>query len=169
MFKYLAIILLILTSNLPLSAYSEDEDILIIERIIVKGNNKTDTSIVKQHILLKEKEPLDEEKVEFARLKLLSTGFFSDVFIRVEKGSKKGMVNLIFEVKERGTLFIDEIHLGLSSVNAYWGGLSLTDSNFLGRGYRLSAGAVYGEPFLTSRVKFMNPCVFGSNHRIGFE
>ncbi|MGC9043725.1 MAG: BamA/TamA family outer membrane protein [Myxococcota bacterium] len=145
------------------------EELLIIEKIVIKGNYRTDTSIVKQHISLKEKEPLDEEKVEFSRLRLLSTGFFSDVFVRIERGTQKGFVNVVFEVKERGTLFLDEIHLGLSSVNAYWAGVSLTDSNFLGRGFRLSAGLVYGEHFLTSRLKFLNPALFGSKHRVGFE
>ncbi|MCX7944858.1 MAG: BamA/TamA family outer membrane protein [Deltaproteobacteria bacterium] len=154
--------------SISITIYANDE-ILIVEKIIIKGNSKTDTAIIKQHIPIREKEPLDEEKVEFARLRLLSTGFFSDVFARIEKGSKKGFVNLVFEVKERGTLFFDEIHLGLSSVNSYWGGLSITDSNFWGRGYRLSIGTVYGEHFLTSRLKFLNPSIFGSKHRIGFE
>jgi len=154
---------------ISLNFASADEEVLIIEKILIRGNNRTDTSIIRQHITIKEMEPLDEEKVEFSRLKLLSTGFFSDVFANIEKGSKKGYVLLVFNVKERGTLFIDELHLGLSSINSYWGGLSITDSNLLGKGYRLSAGVVYGEHFLTSRLRFINPAVLSSRHRLGFE
>lgn len=168
MFKVILVSTLLLLWSFSL-VYSQSEDFFIVEKIIIRGNHKTDTNIVRQHIPIKEKEALDENKIEFARLRLLSTGFFSDVFVKIEKGSQKRMVNIIFEVKERGTLYLDEIHLGLSSVNAYWGGLSLTDSNFLGRGYKVSTGAVYGEHFLTCRLKFLNPSIFGTNQRIGAE
>jgi len=157
--------LVFLLSNIA----SAEDEVVIIEKIVIRGNGKTDTSIIRQHISIKEMEPLNEEKIEFSRLKLLSTGFFSDVFANVERGSKKGFVLLVFTVKERGTLFVDELHLGLSSVNSYWGGLSVTDSNLLGMGYRLSAGVVYGEHFLTSRLRFINPAVLSSRHRLGFE
>ncbi len=163
----LLLLIFIITSGHPV--YSDEDGPIIIEKIVIKGNNKTGEAIIRHHIPIKQGEILDNDRVEFSRLKLMSTGFFSDVSIKIEKGSKRGFINLVFEVKERGTLFIDEIHLGLSSVNSYWGGLSLTDTNFIGRGYRLSAGLVYGEHFLTSRLKFLNPSLFGSKHRLGFE
>lgn len=168
MIKKLSLIIFISISLIGV-ALAQSDNILIVERIIIVGNTRTDTSIVKQHIFIKESETLSEEKIELSRLKMLSTGFFSEVSVKVEKGSKKGFVILIFEVMERGTLFIDELHLGVSSVNAYWGGLSLIDSNLAGRGYRLTAGMVYGEHFLAARLKFLNPSVFGGRHRLGLE
>src|SRR6185312_5642103 len=53
-----------------------------------------------------------------------------------------GAVGLVVNVEERGTLVINEIFAATSPATAFWGGVDLAETNFLGRGINLGAGFV---------------------------
>ena len=63
---------------------------------------------------------------------------------RVERGSERGQVILVFEVTERNTLIITDVVIGGTAPQPIYGGLGLSQQNFLGRGLGLSGGLVYG-------------------------
>jgi outer membrane protein assembly factor BamA len=82
--------------------------------------------------------------VLLSRLRLLQLGWFSRVETRVERGSERGRVVLVFDVVERNTLIITDLVLGSTGPQPIYGGLGLSQQNFLGRGLGLSGAFVYG-------------------------
>jgi outer membrane protein insertion porin family len=116
----------------------------VIEQIVVRGNRKTQTSLILGEMGLQPGDALgaSDPAVEAARYRLLALGHFLDVRLSVERGSRRGAVTLLVEVEERGTLVLNELFASTSSATAFWGGVDLSETNFLGRGINLGAGFV---------------------------
>jgi hypothetical protein len=130
-----------------------------IEEIRVTGNRKTKTSLIVGELAVMGLEPgaavgASDARVEAARYRLLSLGYFLDVQLSVARGSKRGSVVLIAAVEERGTLVINELFLATSDATLFWGGADVSETNFLGRGINLGAGFVSSTKPL---VTFANP------------
>ena len=117
-----------------------------IERIEIRGLSGARESEVRRRLLLAEGDLLDEEKVLLSRLRLLQLGWFSRVETRVERGSERGLVTLVFEVDERNTLLVSDLILGATPPQPLYGGFGLSQQNFLGRGLGLSGAFVFGGP-----------------------
>ncbi len=115
-----------------------------IERIRIVGLEHARESEVRRHLLVAEGELLDEERVLLSRLRLLQLGWFSRVETRVEKGSERGLVVLVVDVTERNTLIVTDLILGTTEPEPLYGGLGLSQQNFLGRGFGLSGAFVWG-------------------------
>jgi outer membrane protein insertion porin family len=118
-----------------------------IEEIRVTGNRKTKTSLIVGELAVMGLAPgaavgATDARVEAARYRLLSLGYFLDVQLSVARGSKRGSVVLVVSVEERGTLVINELFLAHSEATLFWGGADVSETNFLGRGVNLGAGFV---------------------------
>ena len=124
----------------------------IIESIEVRGNHKTLGRLIISHLLFEPGDILDEEKVQLSRIRLLALGYFHDVHLSLEKGSKRGRVKLVVEVDERNTIIIDDLFFGVSDVNPWWIGAGVSDINFLGRGLVLSLAGVIAQGTVQVRV-----------------
>jgi outer membrane protein insertion porin family len=116
----------------------------VIERIEVRGNRKTEAALILGEIDLRAGDEVtaSDRRVEAARFRLLSLGYFFDARLALEKGSKRGAVVLVVEVEERGTVIINALHLGTSTATTFWGGLEVAETNLLGRGISLGGGFV---------------------------
>ncbi len=116
----------------------------VIERIRVEGLERTREWAVRAHLAVAEGEVLDDEAVLVSRLRLLQLGWYSRVETRVEKGSQRGLVVLVFTVVERNTLIVSDLVLGSTRPEPLYGGLGLSQQNFLGEGLGLSGAFVTG-------------------------
>jgi outer membrane protein assembly factor BamA len=116
----------------------------LVERIELRGLEHTRPEAVLRHILVDEGEILDTDRVLLSRLSLLQLGWFSRVETRVERGSERGKVVLVFELSERNTLVVTDLVFGSTRPQPVYGGLGLSQQNFLGRGLGLSGAFVYG-------------------------
>ena len=119
----------------------------VIEAVRIAGNRKTATSLIVGELAVLGLGPgvsLDasDSRVEAARYRLLSLGYFLDVHLSVARGSKRGSVVLVVDVEERGTLVINELFPATSEATLFWGGADVSEMNFLGRGINLGAGFV---------------------------
>ena len=119
----------------------------VIEAVRIAGNRKTATSLIVGELAVLGLGPgvsLDasDSRVEAARYRLLSLGYFLDVHLSVTRGSKRGSVVLVVDVEERGTLVINELFPATSEATLFWGGADVSEMNFLGRGINLGAGFV---------------------------
>lgn len=117
-----------------------------VERIELRGLSRTREAEVRRHLLVAAGDVLDHDRVLLSRLRLLQLGWFSRVDTRVERGSRRGFVVLVLEVTERNTLVVTDLVLGSTSPQPFYGGLGLSQQNFLGRGLGLSGAFVYGGP-----------------------
>ena len=116
----------------------------VVEQIRFDGLTRTRPSEVRRHLSLAEGELLDEGAVLFSRLRLLQLGWFSRVETRLEKGSARGLVVLVFDFTERNTLVVSDLVLGSTGPQSVYGGLGLSQGNFMGVGLALSGAFVYG-------------------------
>jgi outer membrane protein insertion porin family len=115
-----------------------------IESIRLDGIERTRPEEVRRYIELAEGETLNEERVLLSRLRLLQLGWFSAVETRLERGTERGWVVLVFDLKERNTLVISDLFLGTTGPQPLYGGFGLSQQNFLGAGLGLSGAFVYG-------------------------
>jgi outer membrane protein assembly factor BamA len=129
----------------------------VIERIQLDGLERTRPSEVRRHLSMAEGEILDDQAVLVSRLRLLQLGWFSSVETRVEKGSERGLVVLVFEFRERNTLIVSDLVIGSTGPQPLYGGLGLSEGNFLGLGLTLSGAFVYGG---TSADRPLDPASF---------
>ena len=118
----------------------------LIEAIQIVGAEKTHSSVIRAALAVEVGQHLDvdDRRFETSRYRVLALGFFSEVQLELKKGSTRGYVVLVVRVKERGTILLTDLFLGVSEATAAWGGLGLAEKNFLGRGIGLEGAFVLG-------------------------
>jgi len=134
----------------PPQAAAEDAEVALVpraylvERIDFRGLSHVRPWAARRHLLVLAGQPLDEERVLASRLRLLQVGWFSTVETRLERGSARGLVVLVFDVVERNTLVVTDLVLGSTPPQPVYGGLGLAQQNFLGQGLSLGGAFVAG-------------------------
>jgi outer membrane protein insertion porin family len=119
----------------------------VIDDVVVRGNHKTQKSIIIAEVTalgLFQGAAVDasDPRVDAARYRLLTLGYFLDVRLSVTRGISRGGVVLVVEVEERGTVVINELFPSTSAATAFWGGADVSETNLLGHGINLGAGFV---------------------------
>lgn len=139
----------------------------------MRGNTRTSTRVVLRYVPFAAGDvfDVDDPKVQLARFRLLGTGFFRDVQLSLRKGSARGQVVLVIEVRERNTIVVNDISMGLSAdadtggearpLTAY-AGLDVAETNLGGTGITLGTAAAVAEQQLALRVRFLDPSFLGS-------
>lgn len=147
----------------------------LLERVEVRGNGTTDTGVILAYVPLRRGEILDvdDPRVEAIRWRLLSTGWFDEVRLRLERGSSRGRVVLVIHVSERNTFIVQGVTLGFSegvfnssdpnvNVEPYFG-LSLAELNLFGTGLSLEATGLLSIPQQGVRLRAGQASVAGSD------
>ncbi|HYG68354.1 MAG TPA: POTRA domain-containing protein, partial [Anaeromyxobacteraceae bacterium] len=116
----------------------------VVERVVLNGLSHASEAEVRRRILVTGGDLLDEDDVLLSRLRLLQLGWFARVETRVERGSDRGKVILVFDLTERNTLLVSDLVFGSTDPQPFYAGLGLTQQNFLGRGLGLSGAFAYG-------------------------
>ncbi len=119
--------------------------LIYIESVEVHGNTSTDAEVVRNALPIHVGDELraGSTKLEAAKYRVLSLGFFRKVQLSFAKGSARGQVILQVHVEERGTIALNRIFYGNSLVTPWWAGLDLTERNFLGTGLAVGGAFVY--------------------------
>ncbi len=141
----------------------------VIESVRVVGNPKTSPELILSHLQFRVGDALDEEVVQLSRIRLLALGYFRDVQMRLERGSERGRVKVLIEVEERNSIIIDDLFLGYSKTNEFWGGLGVSDINFLGLGLSLSGSFVASEWQQAARLGVYWPAIMASRFQAGVQ
>lgn len=147
----------------------------VIERIDVRGNARTDTGVIRSFVSLREGELVDtaDPRFEATRWRLYGTGWFDEVRLRLERGSRRGRVVLVIDVRERNTFVVQGLALGISEgvlnslspntqIEPYFG-ISLAETNLFGTGVGLSATALLSMPQQGFRLRAGVAGVAGSD------
>lgn len=140
-----------------------------LEKIEVRGNTNTLASVVRNFIPLAHGDvvDVDDPELEAIRWRLLGTGWFNDVRLRIRRGTDRGWVVLVVEVTERNTIVIQGFTLGLAEdakhntdakpVLEPYGGIAVAETNLLGLGMGLSAAMVLSSAQQGVRLRFSDP------------
>lgn len=87
----------------------------------------------------------EESRVERARVRLLATGYFARVTLKIRPvPGDTSTVRLVVDVEERASLTVTDLFLGSSKLTPFHGGLQLVERNFLGRAIHVGGGFNWG-------------------------
>lgn len=147
-----------------------------LERVEVHGNDVTRDYVVRRFVPIEAGDVLDvdDPAIETIRWRLLGTGWFDEVRLRLRRGAQRGWVILVIEVEERNTLVIQQVALGVSQGVASTGdrstdplpyvGLTVAETNLLGLGMGLSVSALASKRQQGVRARFTDPVFLGSSY-----
>lgn len=136
----------------------------LLQSVQVIGNKNTRSGLIKSFVPVDKGASLDvnDPEIEALRYRLLGTGWYDRVELRLRRGDKPGWVVLVIEVEERSTLVFQQLAAGVGwSVEGVrnrtgeqrvpkrepepYLGLALAETNFLGTG-RTLAGELLASP-----------------------
>ena len=119
--------------------------VILIEQILITGNTATQTEIIRRALPIGAGDVLhaSDKRLRDARFKVLALGFFRDVTLAVHKGSQRGQVVVEVHVIERGTLVLNRLWFGHTSMSPWWAGADLGERNLLGFGIAVGGGFIY--------------------------
>ncbi|MEO0325297.1 MAG: BamA/TamA family outer membrane protein [Myxococcota bacterium] len=89
---------------------------LFLEAIRIEGNRKTRDGVIRAYVPLLEGDALaaDDGRLLALEWRLLGTGWFRRVTVRLDPGARRGFVVLVIEVEERNTIVASQLTFGIS-------------------------------------------------------
>ncbi len=139
-----------------------------IERINVIGNTRTRDYVIRREFEISEGDAFNRVLIDKAERRLKALGYFKDVRISTEQGSAadRVIVNVIVEEQPTGEL---SFGAGYSTSDGIIGDVSITERNFLGRGYVVRAAVGGGESSRTYEFGVTDPYFLGRRVSAGFN
>jgi outer membrane protein insertion porin family len=139
-----------------------------VERINVSGNARSQDQILRRELQLTEGELFTLQKLNRSRQRLVNLGYFETVNVTTAPGSDKTRIVVNVDVVEKPTgLF--SLGGGFSSVDAFLGTIDISQRNFLGRGWEVSARVRAGSKTLQGVISFTEPWLFDRPLSVGFD
>jgi outer membrane protein assembly factor BamA len=129
----------------PLHEDNEFGPVVLIEEIDVTGNTATRAEIIRRALPIAAGDVLhsSDKRLREARFKVLALGFFRDVTLAIRKGSLRGQVIVEVHVVERGTLVLNRLWFGTTTLSPWWLGTDLGERNLYGLGIAVGGGFIY--------------------------
>jgi outer membrane protein insertion porin family len=139
-----------------------------VERINIVGNVRSQDKILRREIPLQEGDLYTLPMVQRARQRLINLGFFESVNVTTAPGSDKTKIIVNVEVIERPT-GIFALGGGFSSVDSFLGSIDVSQRNFLGRGWEVSARIRAGATTQQGILSFTEPWFLDRPLAVGFD
>ena len=139
-----------------------------VERIEIRGNTRTRDYVIRREVELSEGDAFNRVLLDQAERRLRALGFFSDVRITVEQGSAADRVLIFIIVQEQQTGEFS-FGAGYSTSDGVVGDISITERNFLGRGYKVKLAIGGGDSSRTYEFAVTDPMFLGRPVSAGFN
>jgi outer membrane protein insertion porin family len=131
---------------------AEGKSVYVVEGVDIRGNERTLSRVIYALLPWAPGDKLDPEdrRLLRARYRLLATGYFRDVELSLRRGSRRGRVVLVVEVRERNTLVVDSLVAGVGARDRSdgratplgpFGGVEIAETNLGGTGVLFGAAA----------------------------
>jgi outer membrane protein insertion porin family len=139
-----------------------------IERINVIGNNRTQDHVVRREFDVEEGDAYNKVLIDKAEKRLNALGYFKKVRITNEPGSApdKVVINVFVEDQPTGQFSIAG---GYSTADGFIGEIGVTETNFLGRGQRVTIKGSTGQYTRGIDFSFTEPFFMGYRLAAGFD
>ena len=133
---------------------------VFVERIDIEGNTTTLDQVIRRQFRTSEGDPFNPREIRQAAERIRALGFFADAQVNAEPGSAQDQVVVNVDVEEQPT---GSLSFGLSySVSSGTGvNIGFSETNFLGRGQRLSASISTAADNQNSSFSFTEPAFLG--------
>lgn len=139
-----------------------------LERLEITGNNRTRDNVIRREFRLAESEVFDNRAVRRGKEALGALGFFEEVNVDTTPGSAEDSLVVKVGVKEKmtGTFSLGG---GYGSVDGVMGMAQIAESNFLGRGLRVSLTAEIAQKRQRFDLACFDPRVYDTDNSVGFN
>jgi outer membrane protein assembly factor BamA len=129
----------------PLHEDNEFGPVVLIEEINITGNTATQAEVIRRALPIGTGDVLhsSDKRLRDARFKVLALGFFRDVTLAIHKGSQRGQVIVDVHVIERGTLVLNRLWFGTTTLTPWWLGTDVGERNLLGLGIAVGGGFIF--------------------------
>lgn len=139
-----------------------------VERINITGNDKTRDFVIRRELDFAEGDPFNRNLLTRGKSNIEALGFFQSVNIRTSAGSAPDKVVIDIAVVEQSTGDYG-FSAGYSSDAGILGEVSLTETNFLGRGQYLKASLGASQSGRSFNFSFTEPRFAGLRIATGFD
>jgi outer membrane protein insertion porin family len=154
--------------TISITYYVEEGPRVYVERINVRGNDRTRDYVVRREFDMAEGDAYNKALVSKAERRLNRLGFFKSVKVSQEQGSAPDKIVVNVDVEEQATGEIG-FGAGYSTADGVIGDVSFSEKNFLGRGQYLKASLQYGQNTRGYQFSFTEPYFLGYRVSAGFD
>ena len=154
--------------TISITYYVEEGQRVYVERINVRGNDRTRDYVVRREFDMAEGDAYNKALVTKAERRLNRLGFFKAVKVGAEQGSAPDRVVVNVDVEEQSTGEIG-FGAGYSTADGVLGDVSFSEKNFLGRGQYVKASLQYGQKTRGYQLSFTEPYFLGYRISAGFD
>jgi len=141
---------------------------IFVERIDIEGNTTTLDRVVRQQFKIVEGDPFNPREIRESAERIRALGYFGQADVEGREGTSPDLVIVDVDVEEQPT---GSLSLGGSySANDGAGiAISLTESNFLGRGQRLGVRLSTAQESEEYAIGFSEPQLMGRDLRFDLD
>jgi outer membrane protein insertion porin family len=156
------------TRTISLGYIVEEGPRVYIERINVRGNTRTRDYVIRRELDIGEGDAYNKVLVDRAERRLNNLGYFKKVRITNEPGSAPDRVVVNIDVEDQPTGAFS-VAGGYSTADGIIGEVSVTESNFLGRGHYVRVAGNWGQRTQGVDFSFTEPYFLGYRMPAGFD
>jgi outer membrane protein insertion porin family len=156
------------TRTINIGYVVEEGPRVYIERINVRGNTRTRDHVIRREIDIGEGDAYNKVLIDRAERRLNGLGYFKKVRITNEPGSAGDRVIVNIDVEDQPTGAFS-VAGGYSTVDGIIGEVSVSESNFLGRGQYVRLAGNWGARTQGIDFSFTEPYFLGYRMAAGFD
>lgn len=146
----------------------EKGQVVIFERINIRGNTKTRDKVIRRELKIAEGDTFSQTLLNRSRARVMQLGFFESVDVSTKRGSADDRIVVNLEVKERATGTF-QVGAGFSSVENFIAQAQVAQDNLFGRGQRLALQAQISGLRQLFSLSFWEPYFLDSDWTFGFD
>ncbi|HRY02239.1 MAG TPA: outer membrane protein assembly factor BamA [Beijerinckiaceae bacterium] len=139
-----------------------------VERINVRGNTRTRDYVVRREFEIGEGDAYNRVLIDRAERRLNNLGYFKKVRITNEPGTAPDRVVINVEVEDQPTGNFS-VSGGYSTSDGFIAEVSVSESNFMGRGQYVRAAATLGQRTKGLEFNFTEPYFLDTRVAVGFD
>jgi outer membrane protein insertion porin family len=156
------------TNTVSLGYVVEEGPRVFVERIDIVGNTRTHDDVVRREIDLSEGDAYNKVLMDRAERRLNNLGYFKTVKVTTEPGSTPDRIIVVVNVEDQPTGAFS-VSGGYSTSDGIIGEVSVTESNFLGRGQYVRVAGSLGQRSNGVEFSFTEPYFLGRRLAAGFD
>jgi len=156
------------TRTVNLGYVIEEGPRIYVERINVRGNSRTRDYVIRREFELGEGDAYNQVLINRAERRLNNLGYFKRVRISNEPGSSADRVIVNVDVEDQSTGSF-AISGGYSTADGFIGEVSVTETNFLGRGQFVRLAGQLGQRAHGIDFSFTEPYFLGYRMSAGID
>jgi outer membrane protein insertion porin family len=138
-----------------------------VERVDINGNTVTRDKVIRREMRLAEGDAFNGFRVKRSRDRIQSLGYFQDKLeIDQKQGTNPDQVILSANVEEKPTGQL-QVSAGYSSLEKFLVSLSISQSNFMGKGQEVRASVDWSVYSKSASIGFTEPYLFDHNIAVG--